>query len=75
LAYFRASHEPTRDSITASRSRYFDSIPHGEILKSVARCFVDRHVLGLIKLSLKAPIEERDDDDGTRRIGGGKIGG
>jgi len=29
-------------------------------------------VLRLIKLWLKAPIEERDDGDGTRRIGGGK---
>jgi RNA-directed DNA polymerase len=29
---------------------------------------VDRHVLRLIKLWLKAPIEERDDDDGTRRM-------
>jgi RNA-directed DNA polymerase len=29
-------------------------------------------VLRLIKLWLKAPIEERDDDDRSRRIGGGK---
>ena len=50
----------------------FDSIPHDELLKSVARRIVDRHVLRLIKLWLKAPIEERDDGDGTRRIGGGK---
>jgi hypothetical protein len=28
---------------------------------------VDRHVLRLIKLWLKAPIEERDDDDRSRR--------
>jgi len=33
---------------------------------------VDRHVLRLIKLWLKAPIEERGDGDGIRRIGGGK---
>ena len=33
---------------------------------------MDRHVLRLIKPWLKAPIEERDDGDGTRRIGGGK---
>jgi len=33
---------------------------------------VDRHVLRLIKLWLKAPIEEWDEGDGTRRIGGGK---
>ena len=60
------------DVVDADLSRYFDSIPHGELLKSVARRIVDRHVLRLIKLWLKAPIEERDNSDGTRRIGGGK---
>src|ERR1700694_2029758 len=60
------------DVVDADLSRYFDSIPHGELLKSVARRIVDRHVLRLIKLWLKAPIEERDDGDGPRRIGGGK---
>src|SRR2546430_4848099 len=60
------------DVVDVDLSRYFDSIPHAELLKSVARRIVDRHVLGLIKLWLKAPIEDRDDGDGTRRIGGGK---
>ena len=60
------------DVVEADLSRYFDSIPHDALLKSVARRIVDRHVLRLIKLWLKAPIEERDDGDGTRRIGGGK---
>jgi RNA-directed DNA polymerase len=60
------------DVVDADLSRYFDSIPHDELLKSVARRIVDRHVLRLIKLWLKAPIEERDDGDGTRRISGGK---
>ncbi len=57
------------DVVDADLSRYFDSIPHDELLKSVARRIVDRHVLRLIKLWLKAPIEERDNGDGTRRIG------
>jgi len=60
------------DVVDADLSRYFDSIPHDELLKSVARRIVDRHVLRLIKLWLKAPIEERDDSDGTRRMSGGK---
>ena len=60
------------DVVDADLSRYFDSIPHAELLKSVARRIVDRRVLRLIKLWLKAPIEERDDGNGTRRIGGGK---
>jgi RNA-directed DNA polymerase len=60
------------DVVDADLSRYFDSIPHDELLRSVARRIVDRHVLRLIKLWLKAPIEEREDGDGTRRIAGGK---
>src|SRR5467141_285013 len=60
------------DVVDADLSRYFDSIPHDALLQSVARRIVDRRVLRLIKLWLKAPIEERDDGDGTRRISGGK---
>src|SRR5207342_1483370 len=60
------------DVVDADLSGYFDSIPHDALLQSVARRIVDRRVLRLIKLWLKAPIEERDDGDGTRRIGGGQ---
>jgi RNA-directed DNA polymerase len=60
------------DVVDADLSRYFDSIPHSELMKSVARRIADRHVLRLIKLWLKAPIEERDEGNGRRRIGGGK---
>jgi RNA-directed DNA polymerase len=59
------------DVVDADLSRYFDSIPHDDLLKSVARRVVDGAVLRLIKLWLKAPIEERD-GDGKRRIVGGK---
>jgi RNA-directed DNA polymerase len=59
------------DVVDADLSKYFDTIPHADLLKSVARRIVDRHVLRLIKLWLKAPIEERD-DDGKRRMTGGK---
>src|ERR1700752_2614955 len=60
------------DVVDADLSRYFDTIPHSDLMKSVARRIVDRHVLRLIKLWLKAPIEERDEGSGTRRISGGK---
>ena len=49
----------------------FDSIPHSDLLKSVARRVVDRNVLRLIKMWLRSPVEERD-ADGTRRMSGGK---
>ena len=59
------------DVVDADLSKYFDTIPHADLLRSVARRIVDRHVLGLIKLWLRAPVEERD-GDGTRRMSGGK---
>jgi RNA-directed DNA polymerase len=59
------------DVVDADLSKYFDTIPHAQLLKSVARRIVDRHVLWLIKLWLKAPVEERD-GEGKRRLTGGK---
>jgi RNA-directed DNA polymerase len=61
------------DVVDADLSKYFDTIPHSDLLKSVARRVVDRHVLRLIKMWLKAPIEEtRNDGEGKRRMSGGK---
>jgi RNA-directed DNA polymerase len=59
------------DVVDADLSKYFDSIPHSALLTSVARRIVDRHVLRLIKMWLKVPVEERS-GDGKRRMSGGK---
>src|ERR1700752_2335328 len=59
------------DVVDADLSKYFDTIPHSDLLKSVARRIVDRHVLWLIKLWLKVPVEERD-ENGKLRMSGGK---
>ena len=47
--------------VDADLSDYFGSIPHAELLKSVARRIVDRRVLHLIKMWLECPVEETDD--------------
>jgi RNA-directed DNA polymerase len=59
------------DVVDADLSKYFDTIPHRDLIQSVARRIVDRHVLRLIKLWLKTPVEERD-ADGKRRMSGGR---
>ena len=57
--------------VDADLSKYFDTIPHCELMQSVARRIVDRDVLRLIKQWLKVPVEERD-GQGKRRMTGGK---
>jgi RNA-directed DNA polymerase len=47
------------DVVDADLSKYFDTIPHDELLRSVAARIVDRRVLRLIKTWLKTPVEER----------------
>lgn len=53
--------------VDADLSNYFGSIPHPELLKSVARRIVDRRVLHLIKQWLESPVEEQDRRGRKRR--------
>ncbi|TGQ27935.1 group II intron reverse transcriptase/maturase [Mesorhizobium sp. M00.F.Ca.ET.216.01.1.1] len=47
--------------VDADLADYFGSIPHAELMKSVARRIVDRRVLHLLKMWLECPVEETDD--------------
>jgi group II intron reverse transcriptase/maturase len=49
------------DVVDADLADYFGSIPHADLMKSVARRVVDRRVLHLIKMWLECAVEETDD--------------
>ena len=47
--------------VDADLADYFGSIPHAELMLSLARRIVDRRVLHLIKMWLECAVEETDD--------------
>src|SRR6195256_4904822 len=46
-------HQGYTDIVDADLSKYFDTIPHSELLQWVARRVVDKHMLHLVKMWLK----------------------
>jgi RNA-directed DNA polymerase len=55
------------DVVDADLADYFGSIPHAELMTSVARRIVDRRVLHLIRRWLDCPVEEADTRGRTTR--------
>jgi group II intron reverse transcriptase/maturase len=49
-----------QEVVDADLADYFGSLPHPELMKSIARRVVDKHVLHLIKSWLEASVEETD---------------
>ena len=58
--------------IDADLSKYFDTIPHTNLMATVAERICDGEILRLIQMWLKASIMEMDKDGTKRNIGGGK---
>jgi group II intron reverse transcriptase/maturase len=58
--------------IDADLSKYFDTIPHANLMAVVAERICDGAILHLIRMWLKAPVMEVDKDGTKRSIGGGK---
>ena len=53
--------------VDADLADYFGSIPHAELMRSLARRIVDRRVLHLIKMWLECSVEETDDRGRKKR--------
>lgn len=53
--------------LDADLSKYFDTIPHRQLLRAAARRISDGSVLRLLKQWLRAPVVE-EDRDGKRRV-------
>jgi group II intron reverse transcriptase/maturase len=60
--------------IDADISKYFDTIPHDNLLSTVAERISDGAILHIIKLWLKAPVVETDEDGTKRNISGSNKG-
>ena len=58
--------------IDADLSKYFDTIPHANLMATVAERICDGAILHLIQMWLKAPVMEEDKDGTKRNVGGGK---
>ncbi len=58
--------------IDADLSKYFDTIPHANLLAVVAERISDGEILRIIKMWLKAPVKEEGRDGKQRNISGGK---
>jgi RNA-directed DNA polymerase len=60
-------HRGQTDVVDADLADYFGSIPHAELMKSLARRIVDKRVLHLIKMWLECVGEETDDRGRKKR--------
>jgi len=56
--------------LDADVSTYFDTVPHSDLMTSLARRISDRQMLRLLKMWLKAPVAERTEGGGWRCSGG-----
>jgi RNA-directed DNA polymerase len=59
------------DVVDADLSKYFDTIPHRELMQTLARRIVDADMPRLIRQWLKAPVETTD-GNGRRCLEGGR---
>jgi RNA-directed DNA polymerase len=65
-AYFHVTERGLREVVDADLSDYFNTIPHGALLRCLSRRIADGHVLSVVKQWLRVPVVERT-EVGERR--------
>ncbi len=68
--YFHITSHGRREVVDADLSDYFNTIPHGPLVKCLIRRVADGNVLSLIKQWLEAPVMERKGHDWKRTTEG-----
>ncbi|MBK7052147.1 MAG: hypothetical protein IPH54_16430 [Rhodoferax sp.] len=66
----KGSSKATRKVVDADLSKFFDTIPHDDLMRSLALRIVDKEVLRLLKSWLKTPVQT--DTPKGRTLTGGK---
>ena len=59
-AYYHVSQRGLREVVDADLSDYFNTIPHGALMRCLSRRIADGRVLSVIKQWLRAPVVERE---------------
>lgn len=58
-AYYHVAERGLREVVDADLSDYFNTIPHGDLMRCVSRRIADGSVLSVVKAWLEAPVVER----------------
>ena len=65
-AYYHVSERGLREVVDADLSDYFNTIPHGLLMRCLSRRIADGSVLSIVKRWLRAPVVERQKEIKTR---------
>ena len=65
-AYFHVTERRLQEVVDADLSDYFNTIPHGALMRCLSRRIADGHVLSVVKHWLRMPVVERTEDGECR---------
>jgi RNA-directed DNA polymerase len=75
LVYYQVSQKGRQEVVDADLSNYFNTIPHGALMKCLSRRVADGQMLSVLGMWLKAPVEERTSKGKSQRTTEAKDGG